>query len=162
MKINHLIIVCAFLLVGMSSCTKTQNVYLNNRQIVTCDVGYSQWRYTGDEGMAQYDNNYYYCAYDVAQLTSAIYKDGSVQVYLVETNSRGEEYKHPLPFSRQKELINEQGEPYYYFTETYDYLYGNGWVEFNYTASDFAYEKQKGLDPQCRPESKRFEVVLTW
>jgi len=150
----------AFLMAMMCSCTKTEVVNNSNWQIVDCNVGYSQWRYTGDNaGQLQYANNYYYAAYDISQLTSFIFNSGNVQAYLIEKNSYGEETQRPLPFTRHKEEWNEQGDKFTY-TETYDYFYGVGWIEFNYTASDFEYEKSGGI--QYRPTDKQFRVVMTW
>jgi len=144
----------------MSSCTKTEVVNTANWKIVDCNVGYSQWRYTGDDkGGKQYANNYFYASFDLSQITSFIFTDGNVQVYLVEKNSYGEETQRPLPFTRHKEAWDSLGNCTQY-TETYDYFYGVGWMEFNYTASDFKYEDFEGL--KDRPEGKNFRVVLTW
>jgi len=148
-------------IIGMllTSCEKTV-VNTTNWQIVDCNVGYSQWRYTGDEsGSIQYANHYFYAGYDISQLSSFIFTDGMVQAYLIEKNSYGEDVQRPLPFTRHKEAWDSLGHCTQY-TETYDYFYGVGWIEFNYTASDFKYEESAGLID--RPESKLFRVVLQW
>jgi hypothetical protein len=44
-----------------------------------------------------------------------------------------------------------------YFTETVDCMYGVGWVEFNYRASDFAYED----DVNINPTDMDFTIVVT-
>jgi len=153
----------AFILLAMgcmmSSC-KQEVVNNTNWQIVDCNIGYSQWRYTGDEGGAQYANHYYYAGYNISQLSSFIFTDGNVQAYLIEKNSAGENTQRPLPFSRHHETW--VGDQKYVYTETYDYFYGIGWIEFNYTASDFAYEDSHGTAPDCHPDGKQFRVVLTW
>jgi len=160
MKKGSLLSMLTILMAVMSSCTKTEVVNTTNWQIVDCNIGYSQWRYTGDDGGAQYDNHYYYAGYNIAQLSNFIFTDGNVQVYLVEKNSNGEEMQRPLPFSRHHETW--KGDTTLTYTETYDYFYGVGWIEFNYTASDFAYEYSHGTEPACHPDSKQFRVVMTW
>jgi len=154
------------LLVAMSllmiSCEKTV-VNNNNWQIVDCYIGYdynSRWRYTSETPEFQYSNHYYFAGCDISQLSSFIFTDGNVQVYLVEKNSQGKEMQRPLPFSRHREIFNDEGEKTALYTETYDYFYGVGWIEFNYTASDFAYEDSQGVLDQ--PEPQQFRVVMTW
>lgn len=160
MKKSYLLGVLVLLMAGLSSCEKTTIVESPNWKIVDCNVGRSQWSYTGDEsGSLQFANNYFYAGFDLSQLNKTIFNDGNVQVYLVEKNSRGEEMQRPLPFSRHIEEWGEEGNQLTY-TETYDYFYGIGWIEINYTASDFAYEESWGI--QFRPDSKQFRVVMTW
>jgi len=155
------------LLTGMSSCTKTEVVNNNNWQIVDCSISYSQWRYLGDDTRVQYNNNYYYAGYNLSQLTQDIFKDGNVQVYMVEkSKATGEEMQRPLPFTKHFETWN--GDTTLFHTETYDYFYGVGWIEFNYTASDFAYEDSRGteyrpgIDEYGNPIDTQFRIVFTW
>jgi len=155
----------AMMMAGMSSCTQTKVVDSTNWKIVDCNIGYSQWRYTGDEaGSEQHANNYYYAAYNVPDLSKFIFTDGNVQVYMVYTNSYGEEVQRQLPYVNHCETFIKEGSTIktLYYTETYDFIYGNGWVEFDYRVSDFAYEDSYGTDPDCHPKAMKFRVVMTW
>ena len=62
MKKSVLIGVLAIIIAGLSSCEQTKEVVQEsqNWKIVDCYIGYSQWRYTGDDTGLKYDNNYYY------------------------------------------------------------------------------------------------------
>jgi len=157
MFFGGLLVVIGFL---MSSCEQ-RVVNYTNWQIVDCYVGYNEytkWEYASDAPEYQYSNHYFWNKYSIPQLSSFVFTDGNVQVYLMRKNAYGEETQQPLPFTRHYESFI--GDSAAYYTETYDYLYGVGWIEFNYTASDFKYEDSQG--EMDRPEPQHFRVVLTW
>ena len=64
--------------------------------------------------------------------------------------------KHILPYVRHYEELLSDG-TWHYYTETVDCMYGPGWVEFNYRASDFAYEDNVNINPT----SMQFSIVIT-
>ncbi|MCQ2331148.1 MAG: hypothetical protein MJZ55_04080 [Paludibacteraceae bacterium] len=136
-------------------------------KIVDIDVNAGDWIYTQDTdpGRYQWDNNYFYVGYDVPSLTKFIFTDGTVHAYVVYQNGNKEDVQRPLPFSQHKEafVVDAEGnEQRIFYTETYDYVYGAGWVEFNYRASDFAYEDGEIMDPATKPTAKSFRLVFNW
>lgn len=122
-----------------------------NWKIAELDV--TNWDYTGDlpEFKGQ-GNNYYFAKFDVPALTSYVFTDGNVQVYLVENNKQ-----HVLPFVRhQYEFINDS--TINFFTRTIDAHFGIGWVQVDLRDSDFEYE----VDETIVPGAMLFRVVMTY
>ncbi|MBQ0137417.1 MAG: collagen-like protein [Bacteroidales bacterium] len=137
-----------------------------NWKIVDIDVNAGDWIYTQDTDPSRYqwDNNYFYAGYDVSSLTQFIFTTGMVHAYIIYNNGF-EDVQRPLPFTQHKEVFvvdAEGNEQRIFYTETYDYVYGIGWVEFNYHASDFAYEDGAVMDPATKPTAKQFRLVMTW
>lgn len=135
-------------------------------KIVDINVNANDWSYTQDTdpSRGQWDNNYFYVGYDVPSLTKFIFTDGTVHAYVIYYNGK-EDVQRPLPFSQHKEafVVDAEGnEQRIFYTETYDYVYGMGWVEFNYRASDFAYEDGAVMDPDTKPTAKSFRLVFNW
>lgn len=137
-----------------------------NWRIIDIPVHDADWIYTydTDEYRAQRDNNYFYAWYNVPALDDFIFTEGSVHAYVIYSNG-AEDIQRPLPYVTHNEafVTDEEGnEQPYFFTETYDFAYGVGWVEFNYRASDFAYEDDIPMDPAMRPTPMKFRLVLNW
>ncbi len=144
------------LILCMTSCI------VNNDDPCTCTPGMSSktitvrvkatdWKYSN-----QGNNNYFYAGVDVPEITSAVFEKGEVKAYLVK--DRNDDYyarKHALPYVMHKEdYINGN---WVFYTETVDFTYGIGWAEFNFRASDFAYEE----DVNINPEAMEFDIVIT-
>ncbi len=115
------------------------------------DLTVDKWDYTNFADPNN-NNNYFYAKFDVPALTSYVFTDGNVSVYLVENNSQ-----HVLPFIRhQEEYVNNQWK---FFTRTIDSQFGIGWVQLEVRDSDFEYE----VDPTLPdPSSMTFRVVMTY
>jgi hypothetical protein len=101
-------------------------------------------------------NNYFYVSVDVPEITNLVFEKGEVKAYLVQ--DRYNNYyarKNLLPYVLHKEeYVNGN---WVFFTETVDFTYGIGWVEFNFRASDFAYEENLNINP----EAMEFDIVIT-
>ena len=116
------------------------------------DFYVDKWDYSNiplDKG----GNNYFYAAFDLPELTRAIYLDGNVQMYLVEKN-----FQHVLPYVYHQYTM-QQDTIFHPFTRTIDALFGTGWVEFQVRDSDFEYEVDNTIPD---PDPMSFRVVLTW
>jgi hypothetical protein len=138
------------LVLCMASCTFVERPGTTMKTI-TIRVKAADWKYTN-----QGNNNYFYSGVDVPEITSSVFEYGEVKAYLVK--DRGDSYyarKHALPYVIHKEeYLNGN---WIFFTETVDFTYGKGWVEFNFRASDFAYEENLSINP----EAMEFDVVIT-
>lgn len=138
------------LVLCMASCTFVERPGTTMKTI-TIRVKATDWQYTN-----QSNNNYFYSGVDVPEITSSVFEYGEVKAYLVK--DRGDNYyarKHALPYVIHKEeYLNGN---WIFFTETVDFTYGKGWVEFNFRASDFAYEENLSINP----EAMEFDIVIT-
>lgn len=117
----------------------------------------SDWQYTDyTANNLPYANNYFYCSVDMPEITSSVFNEGEVQAYIVYDKRTQNAFKHLLPYVRhyEEELANGS---WNYYTETVDCIYGVGWIEFNYRASDFAYED----DVKINPNDMDFTIVIT-
>lgn len=113
------------------------------------DLDVDKWDYTNFS-----DNNYFFAKYDVPALSSYVFTDGNVQVYLVENNSQ-----RVLPFVRpQYEILSDK--TLNFFTRTIDAHFGIGWVQVEVRDSDFEYEVPESQIPD--PNPMKFRVVMTW
>ena len=138
------------LILCMASCTVVEQPSTTMKTI-TVRVKATDWKYSN-----QGNNNYFYAGVDVPEITSAVFEKGEVKAYLVK--DRQDSYyarKHALPYVMHKEdYINDN---WIFWTETVDFTYGKGWAEFNFRASDFAYEE----DVNINPEAMEFDIVIT-
>jgi len=166
-QIKLICVWCLFIL-GMSSCNNSPTIIQGAQwKIADCKVDTfgsdTGWQYTyyTDYRPSMYNNNYYYVKYYIPDLSEFVFMDGNVQCYLIEDIGYNEKMQRQLPFTRHKEIIDHDTVVGYY-TETYDCVYGVGWVEFNYIASDFAYEGSLGKQKITQPNPCTFRVVMTW
>jgi hypothetical protein len=138
------------LLLCMASCTVVEQPSRKTKTI-TVRVEAANWEYS-DLG----NNNYFYAGIDLPEITQAVFEKGEVKAYLVQ--DRYDSYyarKNLLPYVLHKEdYINDN---WVFYTETVDFTYGIGWAEFNFRASDFAYEESLDINP----EGMEFDIVIT-
>lgn len=138
------------LLLCMASCTVVEQPSRKTKTI-TVRVNATDWQYSN-----QGNNNYFYAGIDVPEITQAVFEKGEVKAYLVQ--DRYDSYyarKNLLPYVLHKEdYINDN---WVFYTETVDFTYGIGWGEFNFRASDFAYEE----DVKIKPKAMEFDIVIT-
>ena len=127
-----------------------ENSYIyNGFSVETYDVHIdaSDWQYTNFTAVGLPSiNNYFYYKVDMPEITSSVFNKGEVQAYIVYNKHTPQAFKHILPYVRHYEELLSNGQ-WNYFTETVDCIYGIGWVEFNYSASDFAYEYYENINP---------------
>jgi hypothetical protein len=88
-------------------------------------------------------NLYYSSTFNIPEITSRVYSEGSVNVYITNDNSQ-----QILPFVRHYENIDG-----IMWTRTIDYDYAVGKINIYVTNSDFYKEK---------PETMTFRVVLIY
>lgn len=115
-------------------------------------VDATDWQYTNTVA-----NNYFYCVVDIPEISSSVFDKGEVNVYRVFKKNTRDEFKHILPdVLHCKEIIDNQT---FLYTTTVDCIYGIGWLELDYRASDFAYEF--GNPMNFAPNTMDFTIVIT-
>jgi hypothetical protein len=88
-------------------------------------------------------NGYYFCSFDMPEITPYVYSQGLVQVYYVVDG-----IQQVLPYVRHFEDAT-----HYQWTRTIDYDYEAGSLTLYVTYSDFILEEPPTMD---------FRVVLMW
>ena len=154
------IALCIFALVLLAGCESGQNEVTNGVQLQTIrvQVNANDWRYTQQEEADQYNNNYYYVAIDMPEITEDVFDYGEVKAYAVYDRWNVETAcKQLLPFVLHVEECNDAGE-WYYYTQTMDFTYGIGWAMVNYTRSDFLYEDSVTIVPPAI----EFDIVISY
>ena len=118
----------------------------------------NEWSYTQQGATDQFNNNYFYAGFDVPEINKEVFDNGEVKAYAVfDRQYTSKARKHLLPYVLHVEEQNNYGQ-WIYFTETYDFTYGIGWVEFNFRSSDFAYEDNIDINPPAM----EFDIVITY
>ena len=138
----------------LTGCTVNSDCDLE-METIDVFVSAADWQYTYFEG-SPYNNNYFYAVVNVPEITRTVFDRGEVKAYVVYDRNTSNASKHILPYVRHYEEQLSDGN-WNYYTETVDCLYGPGWVEFNYRASDFAYEDNVNINPV----SMHFSIVIT-
>lgn len=116
-------------------------------------VAENEWQYTDYN-----NNNYFYAAVDLPEISERVFDYGEVKAYLVQ--DRLDTYyarKHLLPYVLHVEEPTEDND-WRFFTETIDFTYGIGWAEFNVNRSDFEHE----VDLSINPAAMEFDIVITY
>ena len=118
----------------------------------------NEWSYTQQGTTDQFNNNYFYAGFDVPEINKEVFDYGEVKAYAVfDRQYASQARKHLLPYVLHVEEQNNY-EEWIYFTETYHFTYGLGWVEFNFRTSDFAYEDNVDINPPAM----EFDIVITY
>jgi hypothetical protein len=121
-------------------------------------VNASDWQYTQQDASDQFNNNYFYAAIPMPEITENVFDYGEVKAYAVYDRWNIETAcKQQLPFVLHKEEVNNLGE-WYYYTETVDFTYGIEWAMVNFTRSDFLYEDSVAIAPPAMD----FDIVITY
>ena len=115
--------------------------YGTNWKIINLVANKTDWKAVLDkDGL----NRYYTCHFQMSEINSFVYTDGSVTTYLVDNG-----VQLPLPSVRHYE--NSAGK---LWTQTTDYDYSVGGLNLYFTNSDFA--------PIPPSVDMTFRVVLMW
>jgi ASC-1-like (ASCH) protein len=125
---------------------------------VSVRVNDNEWKYTQEGAEDQFNSNYFYAVVSMPEITEKVFEYGEVKAYAV-FDRMDYQYarKHLLPYVLHKEeALNDS--VLIYYTETYDVTYGIGWAEFNFRASDFAYEYNEDINPP----TMEFDIVITY
>lgn len=135
----------------------TTNIIGSTQQVVNVVVNAQDWQYTAkNTDTTPYNNNYFFATIRVPEITDNVFDYGEVQAYIVYDRATKDPIQHLLPYVRHyEEQLDDT--TWNYYTETVDCTYGIGWVEFNYRASDFAYEDNVDINPN----SMDFRIVIT-
>jgi hypothetical protein len=120
------------------SCNNDNND--TNWKVINLEVSSSDWTVSTD---ANGLNRYYYCYFDMPEISDAIFNYGTVLAYYTLDNTQ-----QILPYVRHYE--NAQGA---LWTRTVDFDYSPGGINFYVTNSDFYDEV---------PPTMNFRVVLMW
>lgn len=109
-------------------------------EIINLEVRSSDWTVnTDDNGL----NRYYFCAFEMPEITSAIYSQGTVLAYYTMDGAQ-----IILPYVRHYENVDGD-----MWTQTVDFDYSVGVLNVYVTNSDFFDEV---------PPAMNFRVVLMW
>ena len=129
------ILLCA--LCGLGSCNYYTKEVISESNFKTRDlrVNANQWMFSQDGG-------YYYCTFDVPELTSKIYNYGVVNCYREYNKGTTNAYKLQLPQTIHN--VDEGNNALY--TTTIDYSFAVGIVEIVLTNNDFMYVAPEGMD----------------
>lgn len=135
----------------------TTNIIGSTQKVVNVVVNAQDWQYTGkNTDTTPYNNNYFFATVRVPEITENVFDYGQVQAYIVYDRTSKDPIQHLLPYVRHyEEQLNDT--IWNYYTETVDCTYGIGWIEFNYRASDFAYEDNVDINPNTMD----FRIVIT-
>lgn len=145
--------------VTLSGCHYSTNTTVigSTQKVVNVAVAAQGWKYTQLSDTTPFANNYFYATVDIPEITATVFDKGEVHAYAVyDRNSNNYARQYLLPFVTPKEE-QLQNDDWIYYTEIYDFTYGIGWGEFNYRASDFAYED----DTKINPPAMDFRIVIT-
>lgn len=150
------IFVLLMTIIALIGCTYVEQ-YGTTLKTVEVRVNANEWAYTQQGTSDQFNNNYFYAVVNMPEITKAVFDRGEVKAYVVyDRNNYSYARKHLLPYVLHKEEF--AGGNWLYFTETIDFTYGIGWAEFNFRASDFAYEENLEINPPAM----EFDVVITY
>ena len=150
MKKQLIMCLMALLLVCLAGCQS--NAPQVKKQTIDLEVKKNKWSF--DEKMG-----FYYCQFDVPELTSTVYNYGEVSVSREYNSGTRDAYQTALP--ETKYLVeNEVDEKdsiinTFYYQQHIDYIYGVGFVEVDLTISDYFYG-------DFSPESMIFRLQLTY
>ena len=136
------IMVCV--LVGFSSCNyyPKETVYESNFKTLDLRVDANQWLFSQD-------GDYYYCTFNVPELTSQIYNYGVVTCYREYNKGTTNAYQLPLP----QTIHNVDAGNGALYTSTIDFSFAVGLVEIVLTNNDFMYDT---------PERMDFRLNMVW
>lgn len=132
--------------VGFTSCefnypTYYPTEYKTNSTTLDLYVSSANWHWSSD--------GYYYCVFDVPELTSTIYTTGTVTCYREFGKGTDSAYQIALP--RVFPMLD--GDVAY--TQIIDFSFGIGYVEIALTNSDFLYD-------QNNPDEMYFRLNMVW
>ncbi len=128
-----------------------------NRRIIDLEIDQKEWTYSDVA-----NNNYFTARFKMDEITKDVYDNATITVYREWNTGSSRATQMQLPYVRQVEEYVEDAEnpdnsAWVFFTETVDYEYGIGWMDFTYRVSDFLYEIN-----YYEPETMHFRVVILW
>ena len=137
MEKRTLFVVLVCVLLGFSSCNyyPKETVYESNFKTLDLRVDANQWLFSQD-------GDYYYCTFNVPELTSKIYNYGVVSCYREYNKGTNDAYQLPLP----QTIHNVDAGNGALYTSTIDFSFAVGLVEIVLTNNDFAYYAPEGMD----------------
>lgn len=137
MEKRTLFVVLVCVLLGFSSCNyyPKEVVYESNFKTLDLRVYADQWTFSNEGG-------YYYCTFEVPELTSTIYNYGVVTCYREYNKGTNTAYQLPLP----QTIHNREANTGALYTSTIDFSFAVGLVEIVLTNNDFIYSAPEGMD----------------
>ena len=160
MKFNKTItyFVLLALAMALSSCNSYYDDYdddnTDNLTIKTIigNVGVNSWAYSNEN-----NNNYFIATIPTPEITKDVLRNGIVKIYRVFNYGRENETHTELPYLFQQEVINDDGQAYFFTTEIMAEITA-GQVAIIYTESDFNYE----IDVNFVPGDMVFRIVVMY
>ena len=157
-KILYILAVAA-LAMGFASCEGPQGEPgrdgLVNSKIIDFQIDQNEWSYSDIK-----NNNYFYGAIPVPELTNDIYDNGIIKVYREYNTGTNNKSQVELPYTNfveYSETVNN--ETLWGFYQEHVYAeYAVGSVTIFYLASDFDYE----LNTSFVPEAMHFRMIMMW
>ena len=155
-KILYILAVAA-LAMGFASCEGPQGEPgrdgLVNSKIIDFQIDQNEWSYSDIK-----NNNYFYGAIPVPELTNDIYDNGIIKVYREYNTGTNNKSQVELPYTNfveYSETVNN--ETLWSFYQEHVYAeYAVGSVTIFYLASDFDYE----LNTSFVPEAMHFRMIM--
>ena len=137
MEKRTLFVVLVCVLLGFSSCNyyPKEVIYESNFKTLDLRVYADQWNFSEEGG-------YYYCTFEVPELTSTIYNYGVVTCYREYNKGKNDAYQLPLP----QTIHNVDAGNGALYTSTIDFSFAVGLVEIVLTNNDFIYSAPEGMD----------------
>lgn len=137
MEKRTLFVVLVCVLLGFSSCNyyPKEVIYEPNFKTLDLRVYADQWNFSEEGG-------YYYCTFEVPELTSTIYNYGVVTCYREYNKGKNDAYQLPLP----QTIHNVDAGNGALYTSTIDFSFAVGLVEIVLTNNDFIYSAPEGMD----------------
>ncbi len=157
-KILYILAVAALAL-GFASCEGPQGEPgrdgLVNSKIIDIQINQNEWSYSNIE-----NNNYFFGAVSVPELTNDIYDNGIIKVYREYNTGTSNKSQVELPYTNYVEYpYTVDNETQWGFYQEHVYAeYAVGSVTIFYLASDFDYE----LDTSFVPEAMHFRMIMMW
>jgi len=124
-------------------------------KVIDLQINQNEWGYSNHA--LQYDNNYFYAAFDVPELTTYIYNNGIIKLYREYDYGTDKATQLEIPSNHYVEKQDEAGN-WLFYTEYIDYEFTTGKLTVFYTRSDFNYEE----DLTFTPEAMHFRLIMMW
>ena len=115
-------------------------------------IAKNDWRLAGNPNDI---GSYFYCIYDVSEITRDIYNDGAIIAYYRYVDDFGDEVQTVLPYTYYDIVVDDYDNEFPYCVQfSYDTTVGS--IAFKLVFSDF-YTKEYGPPASCK-----FRLVLIY
>ena len=150
MKKHVFFALVAFVLVGLTSCDKSEPCCYHSRTL-DLTVLDKDWKWDKDKEI-------FFYGFDVPDLTASVYDYGTITVAREYNFGTNDAYQVALPESSYilDQVINGNDTTYTPYVQHIDYAFGIGWVEVSLRNSDYIYPTN------YQPETMHFRLQLVY